>query len=69
MEYAEAMGGVKDALADMFEIEKKFISSDFVADHLKDIEKAATGDEDAIDNFSFWLLHSVPLYSSSAGHV
>ena len=50
MEYAEAMGGVKDALADMFEIEKKFISSDFVADHLKDIEKAATGDEDAIDN-------------------
>lgn len=49
VEYSEALSGVKDALADMYEVQKDFISDDFVADHLKEIEKAATGDEDAID--------------------
>ena len=49
-EYAEAMMGMKDALADVLDVESDLISSDFVEEHLEEIEKAAQGDEDAIDS-------------------
>lgn len=48
-EYANAMDGVKDALSDLIQVSKDFISNDFVADHLDEIEQAAMGDTNAID--------------------
>ena len=48
-EYSKAMSGIKKALSDVLDVESDFISSDFVTDHLDDIEKAATGDAAAID--------------------
>jgi hypothetical protein len=40
---------MQDALADILDTEKDFISETFVQDHLEDIQKAADGDADAID--------------------
>lgn len=48
-EYSEAMAGMKDALGDVLDVESDLISSDFVEGHLDDIQKAATGDAEAID--------------------
>ena len=48
-EYSEAMAGMKDALGDVLDVESDLISSDFVEGHLEDIQKAATGDAEAID--------------------
>ena len=49
-EYAEAMGGIRDALADVYNTESKYVSNDFVAEHLEEIERIANGDEEAIEN-------------------
>ena len=48
-EYAEAMYGMKDALADVYDTSMDYISNDFIAEHLSEIEKIATGDENAIE--------------------
>ena len=48
-EYAEAMYGIKSALADILDVESDLISSKFVEDHLDEIKKAAEGDAEAID--------------------
>ena len=49
-EYAEAMLGIKSSLADVLDIESDMLSNDFVKKHLSEIEKAAQGDEKAIDD-------------------
>lgn len=48
-EYAEAMTGVKDALAQVLDVSGEYISNNFVTKNLEDIGKAAKGDADAID--------------------
>lgn len=48
-EYFEALSGIKDAVADLLDIESDAISSNFVEDHLEEIGKAAKGDAKAID--------------------
>lgn len=49
-EFAEAMSGMKDAMSDILGTSEDFISNDFIVEHLEEIEKAATGDEEAIRN-------------------
>ena len=49
MEYSKAMSGMKKAVADVLDVEADMISSDFIDKHSDDIEKAATGDAEAID--------------------
>lgn len=49
-EYSGAMNEVKSALANVLDVEKDAISSDFVKDHLDEIKLAAEGDADAIDS-------------------
>lgn len=49
-EYAEALGGIQDALSLIYGVEADYISNDFVVNHLKEIEQAATGSETAIEN-------------------
>lgn len=49
-EYAEAMMGVKGAISDILQVSEEFISNDFIADHLNEIEQAAMGDTAAIDS-------------------
>ena len=41
--------GTKNAVADMFEVSSDFVKNDFIAEHLNEIEKAAAGDEKAIE--------------------
>ena len=65
MEYSAAMAGMKDALADVLDVEADLISSDFVADHLDEIEKAAQGDEDAIDSLRASMDEEIMLQISS----
>ena len=65
MEYSAAMAGMKDALADVLDVEADLISSDFVADHLDEIEKAAQGDEDAIDALRASMDEEIMLQISS----
>lgn len=48
-EYCEALSNMKDALSDLTGVSDDYISRDFIVDHMEDIEKAATGDADAID--------------------
>lgn len=48
-EYSEAMIGVKGALSDILSVQEKFISNNFVEQHLADIEAAAYGSVEAID--------------------
>ena len=58
-EYSDAMNGVKDALSNVLGVSKKFISNDFVAEHLEEIEAAATGSEDAIAALQKALLDDI----------
>jgi hypothetical protein len=51
-EYIEAMDGVKDAMSNVLGISKKFISNDFILEHMEDIKLAAEGDADAIDRLA-----------------
>ena len=48
-EYSKAMSGMKDALSDVLDVESDIIDNDFIEKHLEEIEKAATGDAEAID--------------------
>lgn len=48
-EYAEAMYGMRDALADVYDTSMDYVSNDFVKEHLAEIKKIAEGDEKAIE--------------------
>ncbi len=48
-EYYDALTNMQDALADILDTEEEYVSETFVQDNLKDIQKAAEGDADAID--------------------
>lgn len=50
-EYQEALSGTRTALADILNVSEEFISVDFMekTENLEDMEKAAKGDEEAID--------------------
>ena len=60
-EYAEAMRGVKEAVADLLDLDEEYISDNFVEKHLKDIEAAAKGDTDAIERLRAVALEEVIL--------
>lgn len=54
-EYAEALDGVRGSLSDILGVEEDSIDSDFITKNLEDIEKAATGDEAAIERLQVAL--------------
>ena len=49
-EYAEAMTGIKDAMSKLLDINEDYISNNFITNNLEEIQKAAEGDAEAIDN-------------------
>ena len=49
-EYADAMGGVKNALSDILDVSEDYISNDFVTKNLDKIKEASTGSETAIES-------------------
>jgi hypothetical protein len=49
-EFSKAMNSTKKAVADVLDTSEDFISDNFIQEHLSDIEKAAKGDEKAIEN-------------------
>ena len=60
-EYAEALGGIQDALSLIYGVEADYISNDFVTSHLKEIEQAATGSESAIEGLRKELTEDIIL--------
>lgn len=58
-EYAEAMIGTKDAVADLLDISSEYVTSDFIIDHLDEIAEAATGSATAIDSLKSEIADSV----------
>ena len=58
-EFADAMMSTKGAVADLLDVSQDFVSNDFIADHLDEIAKAATGDAEAIDNLKAALLDDI----------
>lgn len=48
-EYYEALENMRDATSDLLDVNKDFVSNKFIVDNLSDIEKAATGDAEAIE--------------------
>lgn len=48
-EYAVALDETKEAMSKLLDIDEEFLSNDFITDNLDDIEKAADGNEEAID--------------------
>ena len=48
-EYYEALENMRDATSDLLDVNKDFVSNKFIVDNLPDIEKAATGDVEAIE--------------------
>lgn len=62
-EYADAMKGVRQALSDILDVSEDFIDVDFVntAENLALIEKAATGDAEAIDALGRALAKDIAL--------
>lgn len=58
-EYAEAITNTRNAVADLLDISAEFVSNDFITDHLDEIEKAATGDAEAIDNLKASLSEDI----------
>ena len=48
-EYYDALTNMQDAMADLLDTEDKYVTDSFVQEHMEDIEKAAKGDEEAID--------------------
>ena len=60
-EYSKAINGMRDALGDVLDVESDIIDNDFIEGHLEEIEKAATGDADAIDALKAALAEDVLL--------
>jgi len=58
-EYLEAIDGTKDAMADLLDINKDFISEGFIKDHLAEIGEAAQGSEAAIDGLKAALAEDI----------
>lgn len=58
-EYMAAMNGTKEALADLLDMDKEYVSNSFVKDHMKDITLAAKGNAEAIDRLRAASLESV----------
>jgi TP901 family phage tail tape measure protein len=58
-EFGEALSGVADALGDIFGIDSTYIDSDFITSNLAEIEKAATGDEVAIESLRESLTNDI----------
>ena len=58
-EYANAMKGTIDAIADLLDISSDYVSQDFISSHLDEINQAATGDADAIDTLKSALADDI----------
>lgn len=51
-EYSSAMADIKNAMSDVLGVSEEFLSDDFIKSNMEDIEKAATGDAEAIDRLA-----------------
>lgn len=61
-EYADAMTGSKEAMADLLDVTEEFISDNFVTENMEDIAKAAEGDADAIDKLRASMLEDIVMH-------
>ena len=60
-EYSDAMKGTQKAVSKLLDVSEDYVSDDFVKEHLEDIEKAATGDAEAIDRLKAALADQIIL--------
>ena len=60
-EYSKALKGTQKAVSNLLDVSEDYVSDDFIVEHLDDIEKAATGDAEAIDNLKAALADQIIL--------
>lgn len=58
-EYSKALKGTQKAVSNLLDVSEDYVSDDFIVEHLGDIEKAATGDAEAIDNLKAALAKDI----------
>ncbi|MCM1323998.1 MAG: hypothetical protein NC218_07540 [Acetobacter sp.] len=58
-EFADAIDGMRKAVASLLDVSDEFVTNNFLKDNLEDIERAATGDEEAIDRLKAALLEDI----------
>lgn len=58
-EYMKAINGTKEAVADLLDMDKEYVSESFILDHMKQIGEAAKGSASAIDELKRASLDSV----------
>jgi TP901 family phage tail tape measure protein len=58
-EYTNALTNTKEAIAELLDVSTAYVSDDFITSHLDEIAKAATGDEDAIDDLKSALADTI----------
>ena len=58
-EYSKALKGTQKAVSNLLDVSEDYVSDDFIVEHLNDIEKAATGDAEAIDNLKAALAKDI----------
>lgn len=58
-EYSKALKGTQKAVSNLLDVSEDYVSDDFIVEHLDDIEKAATGDAEAIDNLKAALAKDI----------
>lgn len=68
-EYADALAGVSDAIADIANVDAKWITDDFVSENLGLIEKAAEGSAEAIDTLRDKLADDILVQIALAHNV
>lgn len=68
-EYADALAGVSDAIADIANVDVKWITDDFVSENLGLIEKAAEGSAEAIDTLRDKLADDILVQIALAHNV
>ena len=58
-EYADAMYGMRSAIADVYDVSMDYVSNDFITEHLSEIQDIAKGDEKAIESLRSALAEEV----------
>lgn len=69
LEYAEAMDDTREAVADLVNLSKEDISPQFVLDNFEDIEKAASGDLEAIERLRVAAANEVLVRINQEGNL
>lgn len=58
-DFYNSLDSTREAVSELLDVSKDYVSDDFVVTHLEEIQAAAEGDADAIDNLKAMLLEDI----------